>query len=79
MKYLKPNLEEEWMEALRYREFERMGKRGWMEYASKNYTIISYSIIEDVLNNIDLEYESLTPIKGIDLKRRLKMEKLRYQ
>jgi hypothetical protein len=63
MKYLKPNLEEEWMEALRYREFERMGKRGWMEYASKNYTIISYSKIEDVLNNIDLDYESLDPDK----------------
>ena len=63
MKYLKPNLEEEWMEALRYREFERMGKRGWMEYASKNYTVISYSKIEDVLNNIDLDYESLDPDK----------------
>jgi hypothetical protein len=63
MRYLKPNLEEEWMEALRYREFERMGKRGWMEYASKNYTIISYSKIEDVLNNIDLDYESLDPDK----------------
>jgi hypothetical protein len=61
--HLKPNLEEEWMEALRYREFERMGKRGWMEYASKNYTIISYSKIEDVLNNIDLDYESLDPDK----------------
>lgn len=59
MKYKKPNLEEEWMEALRYREFEKMGKRGWMEYASENYTIISYSKIEDVLNNIDLDYESL--------------------
>jgi hypothetical protein len=63
MKYLKPNLEEEWMEALRYREFERMGKRGWMEYASKNYTVVSYSKIEDVLNNIDLDYESLDPDK----------------
>ena len=63
MKYKKPNLEEEWMEALRYREFEKMGKRGWMEYASKNYTVISYSKIEDVLNNIDLDYESLDPDK----------------
>lgn len=63
MKYKKPNLEEEWMEALRYREFERMGKRGWMEYASENYTVISYSKIEDVLNNIDLDYESLDPDK----------------
>jgi hypothetical protein len=63
MKYKKPNLEEEWMEALRYREFERMGKRGWMEYASKNYIVISYSKIEDVLNNIDLDYESLDPDK----------------
>ena len=41
MRYLKPNLDYEWREALRYREFEKMGKKGWMDIASNNYTIIS--------------------------------------
>ena len=59
MRYTKPNLEEEWMEALRYREFEKMGKKAWMHYASKNYTITNFKEIEDVLNNIDLDYDSL--------------------
>ena len=32
MKYSKPNFEHEWSEALRYREFEKMGKDGKYEY-----------------------------------------------
>jgi len=59
MKYTKPNFKEEWMEALRYREFEKMGKDGWIDVASNNYTITSYSKIKDVLGNTDLEYDSL--------------------
>jgi hypothetical protein len=59
MKYTKPNFDEEWMEALRYREFEKMGKEGWIEVANKNYDIISFDKIEDVLNNTDLDYDSL--------------------
>ena len=59
MRYTKPNLEEEWMEALRYREFEKMGKKAWMHYASKNYTITNFEEIEDVLNNVNLDYDSL--------------------
>lgn len=58
MRYLPPNLEHEWMEALRYREFEKMGKKGWIEVASNNYTIMSYSKIKR-LNNVDLDYDSL--------------------
>jgi hypothetical protein len=58
MKYSKPNFEHEWMEALRYREFEKMGKKGWIEVASKDYTIMSYSKIKK-LKNIDLDYETL--------------------
>ena len=46
MKYSKPNFEHEWMEALRYREFEKMGKKGWIEVASNDYTIMSYSKIK---------------------------------
>jgi hypothetical protein len=63
MRYLKPNLNHEWMEALRYREFEKMGKKGWIEVASNNYTITSYSKIKKVLNNIDLDYDTLDPEK----------------
>ena len=58
MKYSKPNFEHEWMEALRYREFEKMGKKGWMEVASNDYTIMSYGKIKK-LKNIDLDYETL--------------------
>jgi hypothetical protein len=58
MKYSKPNFEHEWMEALRYREFEKMGKKGWMEVASNDYTITSYSKIKK-LKNIDLDYDTL--------------------
>lgn len=58
MKYSKPNFEHEWMEALRYREFEKMGKRGWIEVASNDYTIMSYSKIKR-LKNVDLDYETL--------------------
>ena len=58
MKYSKPNFEHEWMEALRYREFEKMGKKGWIEIASNDYTIMSYSKIKR-LKNIDLDYDTL--------------------
>jgi hypothetical protein len=58
MKYSKPNFEHEWMEALRYREFEKIGKKGWIEVASNNYTIMSYSKIKR-LKNIDLDYDTL--------------------
>jgi hypothetical protein len=58
MKYSKPNFEHEWMEALRYREFEKMGKKGWIEVASNDYTIMSYSKIKR-LKNIDLDYKTL--------------------
>lgn len=59
MKYSKPNFDEEWMEALRYREFERMGKEAWIDIATKNYTIISFDKIEEVLNNVNLDYDTL--------------------
>jgi hypothetical protein len=58
MRYLPPNLEHEWMEALRYREFEKMGKKGWIKVASNNYTIMSYSKIKR-LKNVDLDYDTL--------------------
>lgn len=59
MKYSKPNFEHEWSEALRYREFEKMGKDGWIEKASKDFEISNFKSIEDVLNNVDLDYDTL--------------------
>jgi len=59
MKYSKPNFEHEWSEALRYREFEKMGKDEWLKKASKDFEISNFKSIEDVLNNIDLDYDTL--------------------
>jgi hypothetical protein len=59
MKYSKPNFEHEWSEALRYREFEKMGKDGWIEKASKDFEISNFKSIEDMLNNVDLDYDTL--------------------
>lgn len=59
MKYIKPNLDHEWMEALRYREFEKMGKKGWLNVANDNFYITNYKKIKNVLNNVDLDYDSL--------------------
>jgi hypothetical protein len=59
MKYTRPNFNKEWMEALRYPEFEKMGKDGWLKVANENYEITNFEKIKDVLNNVDLDYKSL--------------------
>jgi hypothetical protein len=59
MKYIKPNIDHEWMEALRYREFEKIGKDGWKDIASNNYNITNYNKIKDVLKNVDLDFDTL--------------------
>ena len=59
MKYLKPNFEHEWSEALRYREFEKMGEEKWLEKASKDFEISNFNSIKDILNNVDLDYDTL--------------------
>ena len=59
MKYSKPNFEHEWSEALRYREFEKMGKDKWLEKASKDFEICNFNSIKEILNNVDLDYDTL--------------------
>ena len=59
MKYSKPNFKEEWGEALRYREFEKMGMKGWLDIAQNNFEITNYESIKDVLNNVDLDFDDL--------------------
>ncbi len=59
MKYIKPNFNREWYEAARYPEFEEMGRKGWLELTSQNFAITNYGKIKDVLNNVNLDYDSL--------------------
>ena len=63
MQYLRPNFDIEWEEAIRYPEFEKMGKDNWIEYAKKNFEIGVYNSIKDKLNNVDLDYDNLEPKK----------------
>lgn len=63
MKYIKPNFKREWEEAIRYPEFKKMGKEQWIYTANKNFEIINYNEIEDVLGNVDLDYENLNSEK----------------
>ena len=59
MEYLKPNFEHEWSEALRYREFEKMGEDKWIEKASKDFEISNYNSIKDILTNVDIDFDTL--------------------
>ena len=56
--YTKPDFNHEWEEALRYREFEELGKDKWIELA-KNGHPIDYSEIKDLLSNVNLDFPSL--------------------
>jgi len=58
LKYRMPNFRYEWLEAVRYPEFQELGKQGWMEIA-KNGRVMSYSKIMDNLGNVDLDFDSL--------------------
>ena len=59
MEYLKPNFKHEWPEALRYREFEKMGEDKWIERASKDFEVSNYNSIKSVLTNVDLDFDTL--------------------
>ena len=62
IKYLTPNFDREWMEAIRYPEFVEMGKENWIELA-KNGKVMNYSDIKGVLGNVDLDFHTLEPEK----------------
>ena len=55
IQYTKPNFENEWEEALRYPEFEDMGKEKWIEIAKQGKPI-AFSKIRKVLGNVDLRF-----------------------
>lgn len=72
MQYTKPNLNREWNEARRYSFLEKMGKKAWGEFASKNFQILNYESIKDQLGNVDLDYENLDNDKKIRFERDFK-------
>jgi len=62
IKYLTPDFNREWMEAIRYPEFVEMGKKGWIELAKRG-KVVNYSDIKGVLGNVDLDFHTLEPEK----------------
>lgn len=58
IKYLQPNFEREFDEAKRYREFEGLSKKKWIEIAKKG-TITTFERIKKNLGNVDFDFEKL--------------------
>jgi hypothetical protein len=58
LKYVEPNFNAEWEEAVRYPEFEEMGKERWILKAKRGLPL-KYSKIKNVLGNVDLNFDSL--------------------
>ena len=58
IKYSNPNFDAEWKEAIRYPEFNNMGKESWIRTARVGQPV-SYSSIKDVLGNVDLNFVDL--------------------
>ena len=58
IKYTNPNFDAEWEEAVRYPEFNNMGKESWIRTAREGQPV-SYSSIKDVLGNVDLNFKGL--------------------
>lgn len=75
MKFKKPNFDFEWDEALRYREFEDMGKEAWINLAKDGY-MTKYSEIKDVLGNVDLDFDTLEEPKKERFKKSIKLGKM---
>jgi hypothetical protein len=76
VKYIKPNFDEEWMEAIRYPEFEEMGYEGWMHTVQNNFSISNYEKIKDVLYNVNLDYDSLDKDKRNRFEKAFKIGKV---
>lgn len=75
MKFKKPNFDFEWDEALRYREFEDMGKEEWINLAKNGY-MVKYSEIKDVLGNVDLDFDTLEEPKKERFYKSIKLGKM---
>jgi hypothetical protein len=71
LKFKVPNFDLEWEEAIRYPEFEDMGKEKWLELASGGY-LIKYSEIKGMLGNVDLDFDSLEVQKKFRFQRAIR-------
>jgi len=58
IKYVLPNFEREFDEAKRYKEFQGLSKKKWIEIA-RNGSITSFERIKKNLGNVDLDFEKL--------------------
>jgi 8-oxo-dGTP pyrophosphatase MutT (NUDIX family) len=58
VKYIKPNFEYEWEEAIRYPEFKEMGFDNWLKIAENGH-VVNFSEIKDRLGNVDLDFDGL--------------------
>ena len=77
IQYIKPNFENEWEEAIRYPEFKELGKEKWVSLGSQGRTV-NYSNIEDILGNVDLDFDSLENDKKIRFKKAYKLGTIEY-
>ena len=59
--YTKPNLNREWQEAIRYPEFQKLGKDAWIKIASQG-RVAKWSSLADV-GNVDTDLSKLDPEK----------------
>ncbi len=62
IKFSKPNFNFEWEEAIRYPEFEEMGKQKWLSIANKGKTTL-FSTIKKITGNVDLHFNRLEKAK----------------
>jgi len=77
IQYSKPNFENEWEEAIRYPEFKELGKEKWISLGNQGRTV-NYSNIEDILGNVDLDFDSLENDKKIRFKKAYKLGTIEY-
>jgi hypothetical protein len=58
LKFKVPNFDLEWEEAIRYPEFEEMGKEKWLDLAVCGH-LVKYSGVKEILGNVDLNFDFL--------------------
>ena len=58
LRFKVPNFDLEWEEAIRYPEFEEIGKEKWLDLATCGH-LIKYSEIKWILGNVDLDFDYL--------------------
>ena len=75
IKFIRPNFDHEFDEAKRYREFKRMPKKEWIEFA-KDGRVTTFSKIKDFLGNVDLDFEKLDKEKRARFQAAFKNKKI---